>query len=162
MSLWWGVYCEFKESHISCIYHIQDLCNIKLLHSFSLVTNKYTLRNSSHAIHYGLMWLWEFPQFFRGHWQSPCTALTAGKCLPLVLCKETVKESNAVVCYMHYYELYHINQIAVIGCATRWPFALVSISRPYGHLLFGLIWLFTIMYPVKSECMGHNSIFMAL
>ena len=30
---------------------------------------------------------------FRGHWQSPCTALTAGICLPLVLCKEAVKES---------------------------------------------------------------------
>ena len=37
---------------------------------------------------------WEFPTFFRGHWQSPCTALMAGICLPLVLCKETVKESN--------------------------------------------------------------------
>ena len=34
-----------------------------------------------------------FPPFYRGHWQSPCTALMAGKCLPLGLCKETVKES---------------------------------------------------------------------
>ena len=45
-----------------------------------------------------LMWChvtdgWKFPEFFKGHWQSPCTALTAGKCLPLVLSKETVKES---------------------------------------------------------------------
>ena len=36
---------------------------------------------------------WEFPAFFIGYWQSPYTALTAGKCLPLGLCKETVKES---------------------------------------------------------------------
>ena len=36
---------------------------------------------------------WEFPPFFNDHWQSPCAALTAGKCLPWGLCKETVKES---------------------------------------------------------------------
>ena len=36
---------------------------------------------------------WEFPPFFRGHWQFPCTALTAGNCLPLGLCKGNVKES---------------------------------------------------------------------
>ena len=36
---------------------------------------------------------WEFPPYFRGHWQSPSTALTAGKCLPLGPCKETLKES---------------------------------------------------------------------
>ena len=41
---------------------------------------------------------WEFPLFCKGHWQSPCTALTAG----LVLCKETVKESARVlVDYSH-------------------------------------------------------------
>ena len=38
----------------------------------------------------------EFPPFFKGHWQSPSTAITAGKCLPLGLCKETVKESTGV------------------------------------------------------------------
>ena len=37
---------------------------------------------------------WEFPPFCRCHWQSPCTALMAGICLPLGLCKETVKESS--------------------------------------------------------------------
>ena len=41
-------------------------------------------------------WL-EFLPFFRGHWQSPCTALTAGKCLPLGLCRETVKASTSSV-----------------------------------------------------------------
>ena len=42
----------------------------------------------------GLMWPVENSAIFQGHWQSPYTALTAGKCLPLGLCKETVKESN--------------------------------------------------------------------
>ena len=37
---------------------------------------------------------WEFPPFFKPQWQSLCTALPAGKCLPLGLCKGTVKESN--------------------------------------------------------------------
>ena len=35
---------------------------------------------------------WEFQPFFKGHWQS---THTAGKCLPLALYKETVKESSA-------------------------------------------------------------------
>ena len=37
---------------------------------------------------------WEFPLFSKGHWQSPCTAIMAGICLLLGLCKETVKESS--------------------------------------------------------------------
>ena len=36
---------------------------------------------------------WKFPPFFRGHWQSSCTALTAIIYLLLGLCKETVKGS---------------------------------------------------------------------
>ena len=47
------------------------------------------------------MTLWEFPLFFWGHWQSPCTTLTAGKCLPSVLCKETVEESIRLVKGIH-------------------------------------------------------------
>ena len=35
--------------------------------------------------------------FFKGHWQSPCTALTAGKCFPSGLCKETVKLSIVLI-----------------------------------------------------------------
>ena len=38
---------------------------------------------------------WEFPLFFRGHWQSSCTAPSAGNCLLLGLCKGTVKESRS-------------------------------------------------------------------
>ena len=39
---------------------------------------------------------WEFPLFFRPQWQYPCTALTADICLPLGLCKWTVKESTCI------------------------------------------------------------------
>ena len=35
---------------------------------------------------------WAFSSFFRCHWQSPFTALMAGKWLLLGLCRETVKE----------------------------------------------------------------------
>ena len=56
-------------------------------HPFVIGCSKYRL---------GLPQLWwiggscdqgEFPPFFRGHWQSPCTALTAGK-LPAVMAVE--------------------------------------------------------------------------
>ena len=39
---------------------------------------------------------WEFPPFCRPQWLPFCTATVTGKCLPLGLCKGTVKESNAV------------------------------------------------------------------
>ena len=44
-------------------------------------------------------WSMEISGFFKGHWQSICTAVKAGQsgqvnCLPLWLCKETVKESR--------------------------------------------------------------------
>ena len=39
----------------------------------------------------------DFPQFFTGYWQSPCTALTVHKCLPLALCKETVTRVYAAM-----------------------------------------------------------------
>ena len=47
------------------------------------------------AMSCGLMWLVGIPTSYQGHWQSPCIALTAGECLPLGLCKETVKASTA-------------------------------------------------------------------
>ena len=37
---------------------------------------------------------WEFPSFLWGHWQFPCTALTAGNLPAVRLCNETVKEST--------------------------------------------------------------------
>ena len=55
---------------------------------------------------------WEFPLVFRGHWQSSCTALTAG--LPLGLCKDTVKESSTLVTWA-----VSINQGVFRHCATR-------------------------------------------
>ena len=33
---------------------------------------------------------WGFPSFFRPQWQSLCTTLTSGKCLPLRLCQLTI------------------------------------------------------------------------
>ena len=53
---------------------------------------------------------WELPLFYKGHWQSPCTALMAGKCLPLGLCKETVKKCNLVGYHSCHY-LYCYNYI---------------------------------------------------
>ena len=44
---------------------------------------------------------WELPPFAQAHWQSPCTALTAGKRLPLGLCKETVNESTVPAITRH-------------------------------------------------------------
>ena len=57
--------------------------------------SKYRLGRSSHVVHCGCMWLMGIFTVFKGHWQSPCTALMAGKCLPLGLCKWTVKQSTA-------------------------------------------------------------------
>ena len=54
--------------------------------------SKYRLGISSHVVHCGCMWLMGIFTVFKGHWQSPCTALMAGKCLPLGLCKGTMKE----------------------------------------------------------------------
>ena len=86
---------------------LQSLVVTELYHSISdmlapiwLVVAKYRWRDSSLAqkygyatMHYGSHVWREFLPFFKGHSQSPCTALTAGKWLPLGLCKETVKES---------------------------------------------------------------------
>ena len=38
---------------------------------------------------------WDFQLFFRPQWQFLCIGPTTGNCLPLGLCKGTVKESNA-------------------------------------------------------------------
>ena len=49
----------------------------------------------------GTIWVYmrmrmQFPQYFRIRWQSPCTTLTADKCLPLGVCKKTVKKFKNV------------------------------------------------------------------
>ena len=54
---------------------------------------------ASVAMDCGFMWAAGISTVFRGHWQSFCTAVTAGKCLPLGLCKETVKESTFLYIY---------------------------------------------------------------
>ena len=47
---------------------------------------------TSSWMHYGLAWLVRISTFFKGHWQSPCTVLTGGKCLPFELCMDTMKQ----------------------------------------------------------------------
>ena len=61
-------------------------------HPFVMCWFKYRL------VLHQLQWIdqWKFTPFFRGHWQSSCTALRAGICLLLGLCKETVKESTSL------------------------------------------------------------------
>ena len=71
----------------------------------------------SHCIA-GLHDCWQFPPFFRCHWQSLCTALTAGicKCLPLGLCKETVKESMKCM------------EIDLLTCSPGFPWSVQDIN----------------------------------
>ena len=57
--------------------------------AFVIGWSKYRLGSTSASLHYGT-------PFFRPQWQSLCTALMAGICLPLGLCKGTVKESTAM------------------------------------------------------------------
>ena len=72
----------------------------RLLNSLSLMANRTVngrgMRHDLQLTQYILDACdrWEFTPFFKSHRQSPCTALTAGKCLPLGLCKGTVKEST--------------------------------------------------------------------
>ena len=56
----------------------------------------YKLGNSSHVVHYGLTWKVGISTVFKRTLTIPCTDLTAGKCLPLGLCKETVEEFTKV------------------------------------------------------------------
>ena len=59
---------------------------------------------------------WEFPPFFRPQWQSLCTAPTAGKCMPLGLCKGTVKESSRSLCGGHVYPSYLACPLTYVIC----------------------------------------------
>ena len=56
-------------------------------HPIVIVWPKYKLGLPSDPLHYWLMWPGGFPPFFRPQWQSLCSALMAGNCLPLGLCK---------------------------------------------------------------------------
>ena len=60
-------------------------------HSFVIGWSKYMFM--SQCIVGSRDW-WEYTPLSKGHWQSICTALTAGIYLPSGLCKETVKEST--------------------------------------------------------------------
>ena len=77
----------------------------RLLHSPSLLgmirqlmTTTETTTGPVHsglaAMHCGIMWpVGLFPPFFEWHWQSPAQPERQANCLPLGLCKKTVKES---------------------------------------------------------------------
>ena len=62
---------------------------------------------------------WEFSPFFKGHWQSPCTALPAGIWLPLVLCKGAVKQSEYQQPDTHWYH-WHATQVCTLWYVVRW------------------------------------------
>ena len=92
---------------------------------FLIGWSKYRLESKST---WGSHHWWEFPLFFRGHWQSPCTALMAGNCLPLGLCKETVKPSpnwpmhTTMKGAVHEEKYTHLNFVvtcSIEGCHTN-------------------------------------------
>ena len=57
------------------------------------------------------MWPVGISTIYRGHWQSPCTVLTAGECLLIELYKETVKHSQCKI----------LPWIAARGSPISWP-----------------------------------------
>ena len=103
---------------VCCLYWLPSPCKPRLLHKpshvavglsvgyaawspinrhhpFMIGLSKYRFGIASVAMDYGLTWPVGIFTIVRYHWQSLCTALMACKCLPLGLCKETVKESIA-------------------------------------------------------------------
>ena len=101
--------------------------------AFVIGWSRYRSGLPSAPLHYDITWPVGIPTVFRPQWQSLCTALTAGKCLPLGLCKGTVKESICwhIPCW-HY--LCHqliiqstssVHYTALLECAvsSRWPAA---------------------------------------
>ena len=84
--------------------------------------SKYRLGNSLHVMHYGLTPPLEISTVFKGNWQSPCTALTAGFCLPLVLCKEAVKQyhaESARICSKYPWILFHSISLSQVNKSAR-------------------------------------------
>ena len=67
----------------------------------------------------GLTWSMAIPPFFESHWQSLCTALTSGKCLPLGLCKETVRSVYISICEYKQGRSYHYPPHPFSSCTTR-------------------------------------------
>ena len=67
---------------------------------FVIVWSKYSLGKPSAPLHYGVTWPVGIPTVFETPVTVPlviCTALTTGKCLPLGLCKGTLKKSTCTV-----------------------------------------------------------------
>ena len=97
-------------------------------------SSKYRLRLPRSQWIMGLYDCWEFPLFFRGRWQSPCTAQTAGKCLSLGLCKETVKQSVS------------------LGLLNEWPTSIMLINI---HTVQG--WAVFVHSAAMCYGVGNNS-----
>ena len=62
--------------------------------TFVIGWSKYRMGLHRAPLHYGIISPVGIPTVFQTPWQSLCTALTAGKCLPLGLWKGTVKQSS--------------------------------------------------------------------
>ena len=73
---------------------VWDMASNWLASRFVTGYSKYSLGLLSAYCIMGSLDQWEFPPFFRAQWQPRCSSLTAGKCLPLGLCKGTVKDSK--------------------------------------------------------------------
>ena len=165
--------------HCGCRYRSK---NTELQHSPNLVGMRHGLQLSGITV----LWLvglnidrdclvphcimrscdqWEFPPFFRPQWESLCTTLKASKCLPLRLCKGTVKESTKTrylafsgpiswsvstsghaiskVLFMHinYLPIWSnaIFQNGRLDSGRFWNTSLVNIERVINHTLAGLV-----------------------
>ena len=115
---------------------------------FAIGWTKYRLGKSQLQCILGSHGQWEFPQFFKGHWQSPCTALTAGKCLPLGPCKKTVKESTLIRWYRtplnHDYTHPQVvtrpnNQRAIVRAPTPQQLTMTNVRPHFTHVHHGIV-----------------------
>ena len=84
---WWQWECQWGIRHGLQLAGITLLWLVGLNIDQDRLVTRFTMGSRNQ---------WEFPPFFSSPWQSFCTALTAGKWLPLELCEGTVKESNQV------------------------------------------------------------------
>ena len=76
---WWLLDCQWGTWHMASNWLSSSICDWLICLSHKVFWAYMTSRNL---------------YCFQRHWQSPCTALMAGICLPLGLCKEAVKGSQ--------------------------------------------------------------------
>ena len=120
-----------------------------------------------HCIMGSLDWL-KFPPFFKGHWQSPCTALTAGKCLPLRLSKGTVNKSIPAPPVMVWLHCYNCDRpLFMWGAPDTMPNCTQDAKHrnhfsQHSHALHALFHLviigLDIGFPISDKCHCQNLI----